>query len=227
MGQSHSRKASKAAPSSERRTMQQSERHHNNNSASSDLNHPPNIVKPRDLVERDPQTAVRRILPMAHQKICHLPLRMDVICMKLSICPDEKGPDGGLGSTIRDLCNAMKKIYRYLCNPKRAPESCLPFSGPDLAEAIGILALKLERWVKDFEMTRADTDAIDCIGRRARELNEQCEQTRTVLLSIKSDRFLERQPVWSTSTDRQSRSMSGWRTSDSSQAGMGRSIFGV
>ncbi len=183
-------------------------------------------IKPRDLIDRDPTTAVRRILPMVHQKICQLPVRINGACVMLDIYSHEHGPEAGLASSIRDLCETMKKTYRYLCSPKRAPETELPFSGPDLAEAIGLLGLKLERWVRNFErLDPRQQSRVEQASDDGSDLVAKCEQTTAVLQSIKNDRCLEIKSK--RSTDRIFRSRGGHWSTSSSQPGMGRSIFGV
>ena len=189
------------------------------------------IVSPKDLVAREEDTALRRMLPMAHQKICRLPTRIDTICTALNTYSHQEGPDAGLASSMRRLCDCMKNIYRYLCSSRTAPEDLLPFSGPDFAEALGVLALKLERWVRDFEALPGNTSrkSADEASRRAGNLVEYCEQMREVLWSVKNDRCLERKIK--RSTDGISSSRYGYHSNhsstSSSQPGLGRSIFGV
>ena len=234
MGQNHSQLAEKATSSPLRAVQPSDFEHRETATRFSEPDYPRHVVKPKDFVQRDPDTALRRMLPMAHQKICQLPIRIDAVCVKMITFSHTDGPDGGLASCIRDLCETMKRIYRYLCSPKRAPESLLPFSGPDLAEAIGILALKLERWVRDFEgLCPHKHSRIQEVAGNGTELADKCEQTRAVLESIKKDKCLQMRPKRSTDaylgpglSAGSFRSRSGWSTS-SSQPGMGRSIFGV
>jgi hypothetical protein len=145
MGQTQSRRASESDSAIEKRPAQcPVRRNYETPLHEPEGQTPRTIVKPCELVKRDPDTAIRRMLPMAHQKMSQLPFRIEAVCLVLGTCSNESGPDGGLASSVRDLCAAMKRIYRYLCNPRRASERNLPFSGSDFAEAMGILALKVE-----------------------------------------------------------------------------------
>jgi hypothetical protein len=219
----------------------------------------PRVVRPSDLVERDPGTALHRMLPMAHEKIRQLPIRIDAVCITLNTCSHENGPDAGLASSARDLSESMRCLYAYLRSWKSAPESNLPFSGPDLAEAVGTLALQLDRWVRDFEEGVRLVNGkgnLDTMAVSARTLVEHCDQMKDVLLSVKQDKCLDHKRSRSTGAlvrpkkctslhaatgrsifSRRSlslKSVRAWmekpmlaRGSTSSQAGMGRSVFGV
>lgn len=118
-------------------------------------------------------------------------------------------------------------IYRYLCSRKQASETELPFSASDHAEVVGILSLKLEIWVREFETIRTSPQRarrVEWVVDDEEELARKCEQAMSIVKSMKYIGYLEiksRQSVdwgcysrdshWSTSSSQAGLGLKGWK----------------
>ena len=221
MGQSHSHVAGKSPAAQEAGPSRDSTRRQTR-VRFSEPDPQSSVVKPKDLVTREPSTALCRMLPIAHQTVRHLPIRIRNHCLKFYFHPHDDGPDAGLAFSISDLSETMMDVYKHLSHPQRESETELPFSGPDLAESVGILALKLERWTRDFEKACPHQEAsMESVAEKAVGLRKHCDQTTELLASV----HLRKTPKRARSNIFHSRG--GHGNTPSSQSGMGRSIFGV